>query len=221
MNNIVLFGGGNQLQYSIDVIEKENKFKIVGVVDSIQPLGKTLYGYKIIGRQENIAALINEFSIDGGMITVGDNWTRKYIYDSIVEKVPGFNFISTIHPSAVIGNDVTIGKGVMVMAGCLINPGAKLGDFTFYGTGAQVEHDCEVGEFASISSGSIMGGHVKIGKYAAITLGVILADRLSIGENSVVGSGSLVLKSLPDNVLAYGHPAKIIRSRTAGERFLK
>ena len=46
-------------------------------------------------------------------------------------------------------------------------------------------------------------------------------DRLNIGENAVVGSGSLVTKDLPDNVLAYGNPAKIIRTRTLGEKFLK
>ena len=45
--------------------------------------------------------------------------------------------------------------------------------------------------------------------------------RLQIGDNTVVGAGSLVLKSLPDNVLAYGNPCKIIRSREKGEKFLK
>ena len=57
--------------------------------------------------------------------------------------------------------------------------------------------------------------------FASITLGVTIVDRISIGENTVVGSGSLVLKDLPDNVLAYGNPAVIVRSREAKERFLK
>ena len=46
-------------------------------------------------------------------------------------------------------------------------------------------------------------------------------DRIEIGENTVVGAGSLVIKSLPDNVLAYGNPAKIIRGRNQFEKFLK
>jgi acetyltransferase-like isoleucine patch superfamily enzyme len=50
---------------------------------------------------------------------------------------------------------------------------------------------------------------------------VTILDRLNIGENTVVGSGSVVLKDLPDNVLAYGNPAKIIRTRKPGEKFLK
>ena len=107
------------------------------------------------------------------------------------------------------------------MAGVIFNPGARIGDFTFFATGAQIEHDCVIEEFASVSAGSVLGGLVRIGKYAAVCLGATILDRVSIGENTVVGSGSLVTRSLPASVLAYGAPAKIVRNRQAGERFLK
>lgn len=219
--NIILFGGGNQLQYSIDIIEKENKFLIIGIIDSIAPIGKEIYGYKVIGRQENIAYIIQDLDVYGGIITVGDNWSRKIIYDSIIKQVPAFNFVNAIHPSVILSNNVTIGKGVVAMAGCIFNTGANVGDFTFFATGAQIEHDCDIQDFASVSAGCVMGGHVKIGKYSAITLGVIIIDRVNIGENTVVGSGALVLTSLPDNVLAYGNPARVIKIRERGEKFLK
>ncbi len=117
--------------------------------------------------------------------------------------------------------NVELGVGVVAMAGCIINPNSVVGDFCFLATGAQVDHDCKMGEFSSISAGSVTGGRVSIGKYSAITLGVTIMDRLSIGENTVVGSGALVTKDLPDNVLAYGNPAKIIRDRELGERYIK
>jgi len=62
---------------------------------------------------------------------------------------------------------------------------------------------------------------VRIGRCAAVTLGVTVVDRISIGENTVVGAGALVLDSLPDNVLAYGSPARVVRAREPGERYLK
>jgi hypothetical protein len=34
MKNLVLFGGGNQAGYTIDIIEKENKYRIVGIICS-------------------------------------------------------------------------------------------------------------------------------------------------------------------------------------------
>jgi sugar O-acyltransferase (sialic acid O-acetyltransferase NeuD family) len=221
MKNIVLIGGGNQAHYTIDIIEKEGKYNIVGIIDSIQEIGSYRFGYKILGRQEDISSLIQEYNIEGGVISIGDNWSRYYVYECIIKLVPNFEFINAIHPSVIIGNNVVLGKGIVAMAGCIFNPKSKIGDFTFFATGAQVEHDCEIDNFASISAGSVTGGYVKIGKYSAITLGVIVIDRLTIGENTVVGAGSLVTKSLPDNVLAYGSPAKIIRNRIKGEKFLK
>ena len=221
MKNIVLIGGGNQAHYTIDIIEKEGKYNILGIIDSIHEVGSDRFNYKILGRQENISQLIEEYNIEGGVISIGDNWSRYYVYNQILELVPTFKFVNAIHPSVVIGNNVKLGVGIVAMAGCIFNPKSQIGDFTFFATGAQVEHDCQIGDFSSISAGSVTGGYVKLGKFSAITLGVTVVDRLEIGENTVVGSGSLVTKSLPDNVLVYGNPAKIIRNRTKGEKFLK
>lgn len=221
MKNIVLIGGGNQAHYTIDIIEKEGKYNIIGIIDSIHEVGSDRFGYKILGRQENIFQLIKEHNIEGGVISIGDNWGRYHVYNQILELASTFKFVNAIHPSVVIGNNVKLGVGIVAMAGCIFNPKSQIGDFTFFATGAQIEHDCQIGDFASISAGSITGGYVKLGKFSAITLGVTVVDRLEIGENTVIGSGSLVTKSLPDNVLAYGFPAKIVRNRIKGEKFLK
>ena len=221
MKNLILIGGGNQAHYTIDIIEKENKYNILGIIDSIHDVGSERFGYKILGRQENLVELIKLYNIEVGVISIGDNWSRYYVYNKIIEQVPNFEFVNAIHPSVVIGNNVKLGVGIVAMAGCIFNPKAVIEDFTFFATGAQVEHDCVIDDYSSISAGSLTGGHVHMGKFAALTLGVVVLDRLSIGENTVVGAGSVVIKSLPSNVLAYGNPAKIIRNREQNEKFLK
>jgi sugar O-acyltransferase (sialic acid O-acetyltransferase NeuD family) len=221
MKNIVLIGGGNQAHYTIDIIEKENKYNIIGIIDSIHEIGSERFGYKILGRQEDLKNLITQYNIYGGVISIGDNWSRYYVHQQIIKTIPDFIFVNAIHPSVIIGSTAHIGIGVVVMAGCIINPKAKLGNFTFLATGAQVEHDNIIHDYASISAGSITGGFVTLGKFSAITLGVTVFDRVEIGENTVIGAGSLVTKSLPDNVLAYGNPARIIRTRNINEKFLK
>jgi sugar O-acyltransferase (sialic acid O-acetyltransferase NeuD family) len=221
MKNIVLFGGGNQAHYTIDIIEKEKKYNIVGIIDSIHDIGSERFGYKILGRQEDLKELITKYNISGGVISIGDNWSRYAVSQQIHKIFPDFIFVNAIHPSVIIGNTTELGYGIVAMAGCIFNPKAKIGNFTFFATGAQVEHDNIIHDFASISAGSITGGYVTIGKFSAITLGVTVLDRIEIGENTVVGAGSLVTKSLPDNILAYGNPAKIIRGRNQFEKFLK
>ena len=221
MKKILLFGGGNQVHYTIDIIEKENKYEIAGIIDSVHPIGTDRYGYKVLGRQDNLINIVEERKIDAGLITIGDNWSRSIVYDAIIKQMPSFEFVNAIHPSVIMGKNVELGFGVVMMAGVIVNPLAKIGNFTFFATGCQVEHDCIIEEFASVSAGSVMGGYVTIGKFSAITLGVTILDRLKIGENSVIGSGSLVLKDIPDNVLAHGNPINKIRERAIGEKFLK
>lgn len=221
MKNIVLIGGGNQAHYTIDIINKEGKYNIIGIIDSIHDIGSNRFGYKVLGRQEDIIKLKEQYNIEGGIISIGDNWVRYYISSQIKKEIPDFNFVNAIHPSVVIGDKVQLGKGVVMMAGCIINPKSKIGDFTFFATGAQVDHDCDIKNYSSISAGSITGGYVTLGEFSAITLGVTVVDRLKIGKNTVVGAGSLVIKDLPDNVLVYGNPCKVIKTRKEGEKFLK
>lgn len=219
--NIVLIGGGTQVHYSIDIIEKQQKHVIVGIIDSVREIGTTVENYKIIGRQEQILELANEYSIEGCIITIGDNWSRSKIYNQISSLASTLEWPNAIHPSVIIANNVKLGKGILAMAGVIINSNAIIGDFTNYYTRCNVEHDCVIDDYASISAGVVLGGKVQIGKYSAIALNATVFDRLTIGENSVIGAASLITKDIPDNVLVYGNPGRIIRQRETGEKFLK
>lgn len=221
MKNIVLFGGGLHANVCIDIFLKEGKYNIVGIIDSKAEVGSTMFGYPVIGRQENIVELKKKHNIDAGFVTIGDNYARKYVRDAIVNLIPDFTFVNAIHPSVSIGRNVKLGVGIVMMPGVIVNTEAVIEDFCILNTGAQLEHNCFMGEYSHLSAGSITGGKVRIGRFSAITLGVIIVDRVSIGENTVVGSGAVVLKDLPDNVLAYGNPAVVVRTREPGEVFLK
>jgi sugar O-acyltransferase (sialic acid O-acetyltransferase NeuD family) len=221
MKRIVLFGGGNHVTYCLDIIEKQGLYEVVGITDPYIPIGTEIQGYPVIGKQEDLKELIEKYNIDAGIVTIGDNWIRKIVKEKVVEIVPDFQFVSAIHPSVVLGSNVSIGQGTVMMAGCIVSPNTTIGEFCFFATGAILEHDSIMHDFASLSAGSMTGGKVEIGEGAAITLSVTLFDRIKIGKHSVIGSGSLVTKDIPDNVLAYGVPAKVIRTREPHERFLK
>src|SRR5690606_16643030 len=121
--NIILIGGGTQLSYSIDIIEKQNLHKIVGIIDSEKEVGARFFGYQVIGRQEDILVLQAKYKFEGCLITIGDNWSRKKIYHQVSNLAPDLQWPNAIHPSVIIGNFVTMGKGILAMAGVIINSG--------------------------------------------------------------------------------------------------
>jgi len=46
-------------------------------------------------------------------------------------------------------------------------------------------------------------------------MGTNVIDSRRIGKNTIIGAGSVVTKDIPDNVIAYGNPCKVIRDNEA------
>lgn len=123
----------------------------------------------------------------------------------------GFALLNAIHANAVISPAASLGKGICVCAGAVVNPGAVIGDAVIINTGATVDHDCIVGDGVHISPGVHLAGRVTIGSLSFLSTGISVAPRVQIGANSILGAGSVVVKDIPDGVLAYGVPARVIQ----------
>ncbi|UCH72431.1 MAG: acyltransferase [Thermoplasmatales archaeon] len=91
-----------------------------------------------------------------------------------------------------------------------------IGEFTYINAkhGVVIEDHVQIGSHCSIYSIStidnkqgkvILKKNCKIGSHSTVMPGV------TVGENSIVGAHSFVNKDIPDNVVAVGIPAKIIR----------
>ena len=52
---------------------------------------------------------------------------------------------------------------------------------------------------------------IHIGENSWIGAGVIIVPGVKIGKNAVIGAGSVVTRDIPDNVVAYGNPCRVIR----------
>ena len=79
--------------------------------------------------------------------------------------------------------------------------------------GAIIEHENEVEDHVHIAPGCSLGGRVTVKKGTFIGIGSVVKEYLAIGENVTIGAGSVVLEDIPDNVVAAGAPAKVIRTK--------
>lgn len=218
--NIIIIGASGHAKVIIDIIEQINKFNIVGLIDSFKPIDFKIFKYKVIGREEDIPKLALKYNFNKGIIAIGDNWTRKKMYHKIKNIYPEFDYISAIHPKAIIGKHVTIGKGTVIMAGVIVNSDSKIGRFCILNTKASLGHDGNLKKFASLAPNSTVGGNVKIGTCTAICIGTNILQNIIIGKYTIIGAASLVNRNIPDYKMAYGSPAKAIKSIDKGERYL-
>lgn len=126
----------------------------------------------------------------------------------------GFSLPSLVHPSAIVSQDASIGKGAIIMPGTIINSGTRIGSNIILNTAASVDHECSIGDGVHIGPGARLAGMVTVGTATWIGIGSTIRESVHIGNNVLVGAGALVLKDIPDGVVAYGTPAKIIRENS-------
>ena len=76
---------------------------------------------------------------------------------------------------------------------------------------AIVAHDVVIGAGTHVGPGVIVCGKSKVGSISRIGAGATIIDGINIGSETFIGAGSVVVKDIPDNVVAFGSPAKFIR----------
>jgi sugar O-acyltransferase (sialic acid O-acetyltransferase NeuD family) len=195
-------------------------YDVVGFLDSFKPQGSEVSGVPILGQPDELIELMRQHRVSKGFLGISDNWTRGLVCNQILAICPAFEFVSIIHPSAVIAATATIEPGTLVLAGVIVNPGCSVGPHCIVNTRASLDHDTDMAPFSSLLPGAITAGNVSIGEYSCVCMGAMIRHKIRIGEHSLVGAGAVVLRDIPPFKVAYGVPARIIRDRVKGERHM-
>ena len=186
---IVLIGGGGHCHSVIDVIEQENKYEIIGIVDTKENIGKKVLDYKIIACDDDLETIF--LSCKNALITVGQiesNKIRVKIYNKLKEI--GFNLPAIISPLAYVSKHSFIEEGTIIMHHALVNANTKIGKNCIINTKALIEHDCVIGDNCHISTASVLNGGVRVKEN--IFFGSNATSKQSIEIDGFIKAGSLV-----------------------------
>lgn len=167
-----------------------NKFRILHDLKQAENYFKTVDNrFTIgIGNPELRRKIAHKFSSIGGVLT------------------------STISKNAVIGSfGVIIGQGCNIMTNNVITNDVILGRGVLVNQICSIGHDVKIGEFSEICPNVSISGYCNLGDNVFIGTGAIILPNIKIGNNVVIGAGAVVSKDLPDNCVAVGVPAKIIK----------
>lgn len=210
MDQVVVWGASGHALVVADILRQSGRFSVVGFIDSVSPdrCGEPFGGGVVLGGREEMPALLR-----GGVnylaLGVGDCRARMALAAEAV--AGGFRLATAIHPAATIAPDTPVGEGSVICAGAVINPGARLGKAVIVNTCASVDHECLIADGVHLSPGVHLAGRVSVGECTSVGIGSVARDGVSIGKGCIIGAGAVMVSDIPDNVLAYGVPAKAVR----------
>jgi len=124
-----------------------------------------------------------------------ENWIKPEILNN---KLTDYNWLVQNVDGLKLGNKTDIGAFTYINA--------------MYGV--HIEDHVQIGSHCSIYSVSTIddkSGKVFLKKNCRIGSHTTILPNVTIGENTIIGAHSLVSKSIPDNVTAFGVPARVIK----------
>lgn len=207
---IIILGDGGHSRVIQEIIFSVKSYNLYAVLDD---------KYQVEYRKEGIiygpfSCLSNLLEQDRKIvIALGNNHLRKNVIDRL--DLEEENYATIIHPTAVVSQTATIGRGTVIMPQAVVNAGAVIGTHCIVNTRAIVEHDTLLGDFTHLSPNATLTGNVKTGEGVHVGASATIIPGVEIGNWSTIGAGSTVIRIIPPYSKAVGSPSRIIEKKMA------
>ena len=140
---------------------------------------------------------------------------RREIFDRVEAR--GFKFRTLIDPSAGISPTSKIGCGVLIFQNVIVSSNAVIGDNAAIQQSTVIGHDDSIGKNCVFGLNAVLSGNVSIGDESFIGVNASIREKVSIGSRVIIGMGSVVIRSIENDLVAAGNPARVIRKNLDGK----
>lgn len=202
MKKLIIIGASGHGKVVAD-LAKKNGYEDISFLDDNESLTEC-GGYPVLGASNQYP----DFDCDM-VIAIGNAAIRRDFQEKLEHS--GKSIATLVHPNAVVGENVSIGEGTVIMAGAVINPCSVIGKGCIINTCASVDHDCTVEDYAHISVGAHLAGTVHVGQAAWIGIGAVISNNIDIAANCMIGAGAAVVRNIEEKGTYAGVPARKIK----------
>lgn len=196
--SFIIVGAGGHARVLAEILVLLGK-RIAGVSDlQSKPLRMGKLEIPWLGTDEAVMRQYqpDEFVLVNAIGSTGDMGPRRRVYENF--KKNGYRFATLVHPSAVVSPNASLGEGVQVMAGAVIQTGVSVGCNSIINTRASVDHDCVIRDHVFVAPGAILCGAVELGEMTHLGPGAVAVQGSKAGRECLIKALGLLKGALPD-----------------------
>ena len=201
---LLIIGASGHGKVVADIASKMNKWESIAFLDDDESI-KSSMGMEIVGKSIDAFKHIQDCDI---FVGVGNNEKREEIQEYL--EAEGASISNLIHPTAVIGEQVELASGVVVMAGVVINCCTTIGKGCIINTGSSIDHDNRIEDFVHISPGVHLAGKVTVGHGTWLGIGSVVSNNVYITSGCKIGAGAVVVSDITNSGTYVGVPVRKI-----------
>lgn len=213
MKEVVILGGhGDGLvaaQVIADMAKAGEAIQLVGYLNDDENKGATINGLPVLGKTKEWTSLGENYYFHACLLSVGKMEQRASLIESF--GIPLHRWVTLIHPSAIIADNVYIGSANLITANAVFQPKSKLGNFCSVRSGANIGHDAALSDFCYVGPNATICGYGKMQKGSYLAPNAVLRDNTEMGKFSTLAAGSAAFKNIPEKSTWVGVPAKRVK----------
>lgn len=137
---------------------------------------------------------------------IGAVGPKRQLCEPMLER--GAEFVSLIHPSVIMGQNVKLGRGVVLCPRVTVTCDIEIGDMTMLNCHTSVGHDAKLGAWTTVSAHCDLTGSTRVGDGSFLGSGVRVLPTKRVGDQATVGAGSVVIRHVADGARVFGIPAR-------------
>lgn len=208
MERLAIIGAGD-LGKQIAHHAKDACLVPVGFFDDTLAQGDQVSGVPVLGGTDTIKLNFKEGSFD--VLMVGIGYKHMDFRASLCDRLGEIPFATMVHSSVHLDPTVQVGKGTIILPGCVIDAGVKVGQNVLINVGTVIAHDSHIGDHTFISPAVKIAGFTTVGSKCNIGIGSILIDNIKIADDIQTGGGTVVIKDLQEPGLYVASPARYVK----------
>ncbi len=194
MKKVVIFGVGNFAKLVHSYL-KNSPHEVVGFTVNKKMLNEPVFLDLPVIPFENIDKKYppKDFCLFIAMGHTNMNKNRAKIFNEC--KKLGYELLSYVHPTSIIGEDVKMGENCLILENNVIQPFVTIGDDVIIWSNNIISHDVVIKDHCFIIHQVVISGYVTIEPYCIIAPNATIRNRVIIAKECIIGMCTLIMKN--------------------------